>query len=98
MPVTRGLSLANSPPGPFSSPLLPTLSTNVFVRRMNTCFVDLVDADPGFDEGGDVLRHPGDEAIRLVVHEIELLGHLRGAVTRSDPSRGSSYLSFQHYK
>lgn len=37
-------------------------------------------ADPGLDEGGDVLRHPRDEAVGLVVHQVELLGHLFAVV------------------
>ena len=55
------------------------------------CFLahhsDLMDADPGFHEGGHVLWHPCDEAVRLVVHKVELLSHLcavapcSGAVT-----------------
>lgn len=33
-------------------------------------------ADPGLDEGGDVLGHPRDEAVGLVVHQVKLFGHL----------------------
>ena len=40
----------------------------------------LVGADPGLDEGGDILGHPRDEAVGLVVHQVELLGHLLVAV------------------
>ena len=36
----------------------------------------LVGADPGLDEGGDVLGQPRDEAVGLVVHQVKLLRHL----------------------
>lgn len=41
-----------------------------------TLFSHLVGADPGLGEGGYVLGHPRDEAVGLVVHQVELLGHL----------------------
>lgn len=39
-------------------------------------FSDLVGADPGLDESGDVLRYPGDEAVCLVENQVEFFRHL----------------------